>query len=548
MASQVSSDQSTSDSPSSGTSVAAILACNSISIAVCTINLFLYIALSLKHKYKRLMRRTSLVLATCMASSDLILHCSNMAGYGDLPPGFACAFVGGWLFAAPTMLSIFYSCCIALNSQLAFVFRRPSPSHALVYFIVVPILVAFVIAFCALGTGTYGYDETWGYCWYATQGISPSTVLIRMLFTYSLPTLLCMLYLLVATVTISIAVFSSPLTPSSGNVFKPSVSDTSSENHTFPPSVSEDRRLRFPAHSIAGVTEKLRSDRKPTSPPDQAALGPSTKSPMSHSMSPKRSGSSEIQPNVQIRVERVRPALSRKALAMRQLTVRLIGYIMTPILCLLPGIILDLLTKVFPDMEVPTALNALFDGLNGLVGLFNSLLMLSDPALLAVWGDLRNSMTADGDGVGERFVRRVLGRRAGGRHANQDSAGGDVHGRERYTKAKFDDDMLASAFARTRIDETEEGEGEESVKGEEHRQNVTSGAQFAVEIDNSHEQAPIQSRQSRRSGTNDGWVRGSDVERGQTRRDPQGLEIHVRVDVTRRMSRVQQVEDWLSGL
>ncbi|KIM25629.1 hypothetical protein M408DRAFT_40298, partial [Serendipita vermifera MAFF 305830] len=328
----------------SGTSVAAILACNSISIAVCTINLFLYIALSLKHKYKRLMRRTSLVLATCMASSDLILHCSNMAGYGDLPPGFACAFVGGWLFAAPTMLSIFYSCCIALNSQLAFVFRRPSPSHALVYFIVVPILVAFVIAFCALGTGTYGYDETWGYCWYATQGISPSTVLIRMLFTYSLPTLLCMLYLLVATVTISIAVFSSPLTPSSGNVFKPSVSDTSSENHTFPPSVPEDRRL---------------------------------------------SGSSEIQPNVQIRVERVRPALSRKALAMRQLTVRLIGYIMTPILCLLPGIILDLLTKVFPDMEVPTALNALFDGLNGLVGLFNSLLMLSDPALLAVWGDLR---------------------------------------------------------------------------------------------------------------------------------------------------------------
>ncbi len=76
MTSQDSGEQVTPSASSNGTSVSAIIACNSVSIFVCFITLSLYTTLSLKKKYKRLMRRTSLTLAACMASSDLILHVS----------------------------------------------------------------------------------------------------------------------------------------------------------------------------------------------------------------------------------------------------------------------------------------------------------------------------------------------------------------------------------------------------------------------------------------------------------------------------------------
>lgn len=48
-----------------------------------------------------------------------------------------------------------------------------------------------------------------------------------------------------------------------------------------------------------------------------------------------------------------------------------------------------MIAKAKPDIYVPEWLNGVFDGLNGLVGLFNSVLMISDPAFLAVWTDVR---------------------------------------------------------------------------------------------------------------------------------------------------------------
>jgi hypothetical protein len=66
------------DSISSGTSIPTIIACNSISILACLVTLSIYAVLSMKAKYKRLMRRISLVLAACMASSDLVLHVGNV--------------------------------------------------------------------------------------------------------------------------------------------------------------------------------------------------------------------------------------------------------------------------------------------------------------------------------------------------------------------------------------------------------------------------------------------------------------------------------------
>lgn len=59
-----------------GTSTTAIIICNAISILACLVALSLYLILSLNRKYRRLMKRTSLALAACMASSDLILHVS----------------------------------------------------------------------------------------------------------------------------------------------------------------------------------------------------------------------------------------------------------------------------------------------------------------------------------------------------------------------------------------------------------------------------------------------------------------------------------------
>jgi hypothetical protein len=72
------SAQSDDDSLSSGTSIPTIIACNSISILACLVTLSIYAVLSMKAKYKRLMRRISLVLAACMASSDLVLHVGDV--------------------------------------------------------------------------------------------------------------------------------------------------------------------------------------------------------------------------------------------------------------------------------------------------------------------------------------------------------------------------------------------------------------------------------------------------------------------------------------
>lgn len=62
---------------SSGTSKLTITLCNSTSIVACTLVLSVYLFLVSQHAYRRLMKRNSLVIAACMAFSDLILHVSR---------------------------------------------------------------------------------------------------------------------------------------------------------------------------------------------------------------------------------------------------------------------------------------------------------------------------------------------------------------------------------------------------------------------------------------------------------------------------------------
>jgi len=82
------------------------------------------------------------------------------------------------------------------------------------------------------------------------------------------------------------------------------------------------------------------------------------------------------------------PKISRRTLALRAMTLRLIGYILIPVICILPSVIMDLIVKAYPvgDVEIPDAVTGFFDGVNGLVGFFNAIL---DPVLLVVWAQLR---------------------------------------------------------------------------------------------------------------------------------------------------------------
>ena len=78
-------------------------------------------------------------------SADLRCQSANLAGYGNLPNGFMCAFVGGWLFTTPSFLSTFYACAIALNTQLVFVHNRIPDNSKQVFYLVIPPILALLI-------------------------------------------------------------------------------------------------------------------------------------------------------------------------------------------------------------------------------------------------------------------------------------------------------------------------------------------------------------------------------------------------------------------
>jgi hypothetical protein len=220
-----SSQNATRSAIGDGLSYNAILITNAASVgaSVCVIAAY-YL---LRRKHARLMKRTTLKLSLVMAMTDFVFHVSvgmcfaangetdprpllsmqtaNLAGYGHLPAGFGCAFVGGWLFAAPTILSLFYACAIALNTQLVFVHRRTPGDDKQKWFLGVPPIVTLMIsaftpaawrptrlltdvfiAIPALAAGVYGFDPLLGYCWYAAEGVGPSRLLLRMIFTFDL--------------------------------------------------------------------------------------------------------------------------------------------------------------------------------------------------------------------------------------------------------------------------------------------------------------------------------------------------------------------------
>jgi hypothetical protein len=86
-----------------------------------------------------------MTLLTLAMPSPSIPQAINLFGYSDLPDNFICSFFGGFLYAFPTLTSLFYSFCIALNTQLVFVFGKRPGSSTLKFYIGIPIFLSLCI-------------------------------------------------------------------------------------------------------------------------------------------------------------------------------------------------------------------------------------------------------------------------------------------------------------------------------------------------------------------------------------------------------------------
>jgi hypothetical protein len=203
------------------------------------------------------------------------------------------------------MMSMLFACAIALNLQLVMVFKRQPSSSSQKYFIGVPVALSLIMTLPPLFLGWFGFDETRQYCWYSSNEISGGTLLLRVLFTYNLWCLVACLYLVIASVTVIVA-------------------------------------LSLRASRISHLTGA-----------------------MDGQMTTKTSDS------------------DRKNAARRALTIRLLGFITIPIVCVVPTIIAQFVIK--QGASPPDALGTLVTGIQGLMGAFNAMFVASDPAVLAIY-------------------------------------------------------------------------------------------------------------------------------------------------------------------
>jgi hypothetical protein len=290
------------------------------------------------------------------------------------------------MYALPTLLSTFYSVCIALNTQLVFVFSRPPNTSALKYYIALPLAVTLCICVPALGAGLYGYDSSWDLCWYDTSQKSPKQVLIPYLFTFGLWCLASIFYLIIAAVSIIFVVFSKS---SRTNQLASNLSKSLSVAASFP----EPPPLAYTRHGAATPREKGDENKRDSFLPEISSIGSHHNEPVPYTPTTPYAGVEATATHSVITSQPIRQnaTLSRRSLAMRALAFRLIGYIMIPVICILPGVIKDLIVKVNPDASkyIPDAVSTMFDTINGLVGLFNAILYIVDPALLAFYHQIK---------------------------------------------------------------------------------------------------------------------------------------------------------------
>ena len=80
----------------------------------------------------------------------------------------------------------------------------------------------------------------------------------------------------------------------------------------------------------------------------------------------------------------VTTTMERREIARRALTVRVLGYIFVPVICVFPGVIADIITRARPDISVPSWVELFADITAGLMGTLNTILLGFDPSVVAV--------------------------------------------------------------------------------------------------------------------------------------------------------------------
>ena len=303
--------------------------------------------------------------------------------------------------------------------MLVFVFSKRPGNSTLKYYIGIPIILSALICIPALGAGVYGYDATYDLCWIASDGTMESgQVLTRYLLTFAIWCLVVMAFLIVAAVLIINSVFSrssklnqlasgiSKALPSSpmatGAARRPAARqstfyanpDVTNTHYSQPTSTGyvTGQESRLGAGSL-----KSEFETEPSTPMEPQrnrfvqAISTIYHSGIGtvHNAADNANGNTPAKAPAPVRQEDT--TLSRRSLAMRALALRLLGYILIPTICILPGVIIDLITKMSPTTaaNIPDSLSTFFDTLNGLVGLLNAILYAMDPALLALYHQIR---------------------------------------------------------------------------------------------------------------------------------------------------------------
>jgi hypothetical protein len=76
--------------------------------------------------------------------------------------------------------------------------------------------------------------------------------------------------------------------------------------------------------------------------------------------------------------------LARRDIARRALTVRVLGYISVPVICVFPGVIMDFIARGRPDVYISPVIPLIAAVTAGLMGTLNAILISFDPSVVAV--------------------------------------------------------------------------------------------------------------------------------------------------------------------
>lgn len=104
--------------------------------------------------------------------------------------------------------------------------------------------------------------------------------------------------------------------------------------------------------------------------------------------------------------------LARRDTARRALTLRLVGYILAPVICIMSAAALDIVAESGSDITIPDSVNTMVSALSGLMGTLNALLFGLDPSVLAVFYALKTERAK----AKRRAARRKSMKRAASRN------------------------------------------------------------------------------------------------------------------------------------